>query len=74
MLDPEGEFASLRERYDYVLAGRGGHAGGTPLRQVLARRLLELGTSAILDIYELKAHDRVRFVRYFLEALVAWCL
>ena len=71
VLDPEGEFASLRERYDYVLAGRGGDTPAEPRSaKLLARRLLELGTSAILDIYELKAHERVRFVRYFLEALV----
>jgi len=71
VLDPEGEFASLRERYDYVLAGKGGDTPAEPRSaKLLARRLLELGASAILDIYELKAHDRVRFVRYFLEALV----
>lgn len=71
VIDPEGEFASLRERYDYVLAGRGGDTAAEPRSaKLLARRLLELRVSAILDIYELKAHDRVRFVRYFLEALV----
>jgi hypothetical protein len=36
----------------------------------LAERLLELKVSAILDIYELKPHERIRFVRLFLEALV----
>ena len=71
VLDPEGEFASLRERFDYVLAGREGDTPAEPRSaKLLARRLLELGVSAICDIYELKAHDRVRFVRYFLEALV----
>ena len=29
-----------------------------------------MGVSAILDIYELPSHDRVRFVRLFLEALI----
>lgn len=72
VIDPEGEFSSLRERYDYVLAARhGGDTGVDPrAARLLAERLLELGVSAILDIYELKAHDRVRFVRQFLEALV----
>jgi len=72
VIDPEGEFSSLRERYDYVLAApRGGDTTAEPrAAKLLAQRLLELNVSAILDIYELKAHDRVRFVRYFLEALV----
>ena len=71
VIDPEGEFASLRERYDYILAGKGGDTPAEPRSaKLLARKLLELRTSAIMDIYELHAHERVRFVRYFLEALV----
>ena len=72
VIDPEGEFASLRERFDYVLAVKqGGDTAAEPRTgALLAERLLELGVSAILDLYELKAHDRVRFVRVFLEALI----
>lgn len=72
VIDPEGEFATLRERFDYVLAAKtGGDTLADPrTAKLLAERLLELGVSAILDIYELKAHERVRFVRLFLEALV----
>jgi len=72
VIDPEGEFASLRERFDYVLAARsGGDTAADPRSaKLLAHRLLELGASAVLDIYELKAHERVRFVRLFLEALI----
>jgi Helicase HerA, central domain len=72
VIDPEGEFASLREKYDYVLAAR--HGGDTladpRTAKLLAERLLEMGVSAILDIYELPSHDRIRFVRLFLEALI----
>lgn len=72
VIDPEGEFATLRERFDYVLAAKtGGDTLADPrTAKLLAERLLELGVSAVLDIYELKAHERVRFVRLFLEALV----
>lgn len=72
VIDPEGEFATLRERFDYVIAApRGADAVATPATAaLLARRLLESGVSAILDIYELKAHERVQFVRRFLDALV----
>lgn len=72
VIDPEGEFSTLREKFDYVLAAKqGGDTSADPrTAKLLAERLLELGASAILDIYELKAHERIRFVRLFLEALV----
>jgi len=72
VVDPEGEFATLRERFDYVLAAKtGGDTLAHPrAAKLLAERLLELGVSAVLDIYELKAHERVSFVKLFLEALV----
>lgn len=72
VIDPEGEFATLREKFDYVIAApHDGDALATPqTAALLARRLLESGVSAILDIYDLKAHDRILFVRRFLEALV----
>jgi hypothetical protein len=72
VIDPEGEFASLRERFDYVLAAKsGGDTAADPRSaKLLAERLLELKVSAILDIYELQAHERVRFVRLFLNALI----
>lgn len=72
VIDVEDEFATLREKFDYVLAGRQGGdcPADTRCAALLARRLLELGVSAIIGIYELKAHDRVRFVRLFLESLI----
>ncbi|MGE3278056.1 MAG: DUF87 domain-containing protein [Vicinamibacterales bacterium] len=72
VIDPEGEFGTLRERFDYVLASKdGGDTSVDPrAAKLLAERLLELGVSAILDIYELKAPDRILFVQRFLEALV----
>lgn len=72
VIDPEGEFVSLREKFDYVYAAKqGGDTAADPRSaKLLAERLLELRVSAILDIYELKAHQRVDFVRFFLEALV----
>jgi DNA helicase HerA-like ATPase len=72
VIDPEGEFATLRERFDYVLAApKGGDVGADPRSAaVLAERLLELRVSAILDIYELKPRDRIAFVQHFCAALV----
>lgn len=72
VIDPEGEFASLRERYDYIYAARhGGDTAADPRTAgLLAERLLELRVSAILDIYDLRSNERVRFVKSFLDALV----
>lgn len=71
VIDPEGEFSSLRERFDYVLAGQGGETVAHPrTARLLAERLLELRVSAVMDIYELKHHERVDFVKIFLETLI----
>lgn len=72
VIDPEGEFASLREKFDYIIcAPTGGDALAAPATAAaLARAVWESGVSAIIDIYELKAHDRIAFVRRFVDALV----
>lgn len=73
VLDVEGEFHTLRERHEYVLAARQGGDTVASVRSasLLARRLLEVGASAIVDLYELPPPERIRFVRLFLEALLA---
>jgi hypothetical protein len=72
VLDPEGEFATLRERFDYVLAGRGADVPATPkAARILCRRLVELGASAVVDLYDLNLQERREFVRLFLTELMA---
>lgn len=72
VLDIEGEFFSLRERFDYIhAAAEGGDIVAHPkTAKLLAERLLELHVSAILDLYELKHHERILFVKNFLEAMI----
>ncbi len=72
VIDPEGEFPTLREKFDYVIAApHDADAIASPqTAALLARRLLEAGVSAVLDIYDLKVHERHLFVRRFLDALV----
>lgn len=71
VIDPEGEFSTLRARFDVVLVGAG---GDTPAdmrsAKLLAHRLLELGASAIVDLYEMKKTDRPVWVAAFVQALV----
>src|SRR5260370_4432259 len=70
IIDLEGEFATLREKLDYVLAGRDGDTPADPKSAaLLARKLLELNVSAIIDLYELHYQDRKHFVRLFLESM-----
>lgn len=71
VIDPEGEFGNMRGKYDFVYAGKGGDA---PVESrsaaLLARRLLELKASAIIDLYELPMQERKHFVRLFLDSMV----
>src|SRR5205807_4843057 len=71
IIDLEGEFATLREKFDYVLAGKDGDTPADPKSAaLLARKLLELNVSAIIDLYELHADERKRFVRLFLDSMI----
>lgn len=71
VLDLEGEFSTLREKHDYILVAKGGDAEvSLKSAAMLAERLLELNVSAIIDLYELPAQDRKRFVKLFLDAMI----
>lgn len=71
ILDPEGEFASLREQFDFILAGKNADVP-VEIRSagLLATKLLELEKSAIIDLYELHPQERQRYVKLFCEAIV----
>ena len=71
VIDLEGEFSTLREKYDYILAAKEGDTAAEPRSAaLLAKRLLELNVSAIIDLYELSHQERKRFVRLFLSAMI----
>ncbi len=71
VLDPEGEFASLREAFPFVLAGPDGDVPATPeTAPLLARKLLELGASCVVNLYDLNPDDRRLYVRRFIEELM----
>lgn len=71
VIDPEGEFTNLREKFGFVFAGKGGDAPvESRSASLLARRLLELKASTIVDLYELPPQERKHFVRLFCESMV----
>lgn len=72
ILDREGEFGTLREKHDVVLVGRGGEVEtAVATAAKLARKLAELRVSAVIDLYDLRKPEKRKFVRLFLEALLA---
>jgi len=72
ILDIEGEFKTLREKFpDFLLIGQDGDVElNMESASLLPKKLLELNASAILDISELKQPDRIRYTKKFLEALM----
>src|ERR1035437_387827 len=71
VLDLEGEFASLREKYDFVVFGKD---GDVPINMRYAAKyateILSLGVSAIIDLYELKHYERITFVKNFIDSMI----
>lgn len=72
VLDREGEYATLREKVDLILVGPNGDIP-TDLRsaELLARKLVELRTSAVVDLSDLKINEQRVFVARFCSAMVA---
>lgn len=70
ILDPEGEFSTLREKCDVLIAGP---QGDVPCEvrsaKLLARKVAELGCSAVADISALAPAEQCDFVAAFLAAL-----
>src|SRR5688572_26886794 len=73
VIDPEGEYHTLREQFDYILAAKhGGDAEASPrTAKTLCRRLMETSASAVIDLYDLPIAGRREFVKVFLTELMA---
>lgn len=72
ILDPEGEFATLREKLDMALVGRDGEIqANVRASGLLARKLLELRVSTVIDLYDLKLQERRSFIKQFIESLLS---
>lgn len=70
IIDPEGEYATLREKFDFLLIGPDGEL---PVDErsagLLARKLMETRVSAIIDLYGL-LELRAPWTAKFLDALL----
>jgi uncharacterized protein len=72
VLDMEGEFVTLREKFDMVIAGEGGEVGVDVRSAALfARRLLELKLSAVVNLSDLTVPGKRGYVRHFLEGVMS---
>lgn len=71
VIDPAGEFATLREKFGYVLVGEHGETPAD-IRSagLVAEKLLELKASAVCDLYSVKPADRHEWVKRFLTAVM----
>lgn len=71
IIDPEGEYASLREKFDFLLVGPEGELP-VDLRSagLLARKIMETRVSTIIDLYGL-TELRPQWAAKFLSALLA---
>lgn len=71
IVDREGEFPTLREKFGFVLVGPGGETPADPRSaKIVAERLLEMRASAVCDLFELGHEARHEWVKNFYSALV----
>ncbi|KKN75442.1 hypothetical protein LCGC14_0380630 [marine sediment metagenome] len=73
LLDPEGEFHTLREKYEFLLVAKGPAAdiqADVKHAPLLAKKLMETSANTIIDLYELNPFERIRFVKAFFNAMV----
>lgn len=75
IIDIEGEFSTLRERYPYVLVsateGEGDLRANPATAGPLCRKVAELGASVIIDLYDLDETDQQLFVANYAAELLS---
>lgn len=70
ILDTEGEFSTLRTKFDYLLIGKDQDIKPDyKTAALLAHRLIKERVSAVIDLFELSAYDRDMFVKNFVDAM-----
>ncbi len=71
IVDKEGEFATLREKFGFVLVGKKGETPADPRSaNKVAQKLRELRVSAVCDLSELHHQQRHEWLYHFIEGLL----
>ncbi len=71
ILDVEGEFRTLREKFDFLLIGNEGDVKlNMKSARMIPKKIMELEVSTIIDISDLKRSERIKYVKDFLEGLM----
>ncbi len=71
ILDVEGEFRTLREKFDFLLIGTDGDVElNMKSAKLLPQKIMGLEVSTIVDISDLKRNERIKYVKDFLESLM----
>lgn len=73
MLDVEGEYYTLKEKYGDILIV-GGHYSDLKISmkaaKLLPKEIISNRLSVVIDLSELQMNDRVMYVKHFLEAMM----
>lgn len=71
ILDPEGEFKTLREKFPFVLIGPGGEApADCRSAKLTILKILELRASAVFDLSEMARFEKHNFIKILAEAAI----
>lgn len=71
IIDPEGEFVTLREKFPFVLVGKGGETtADLRTAKLVMTKILELRASAIFDLSEMPLRERHEYVKLISEAAI----
>lgn len=71
IIDPEGEFKTLREKFPFVLIGPGGEApADCRSAKMTILKILELRASAVFDLSELPRFEKHNFIKILAEAAI----
>ena len=71
IIDTEGEFSTLREKYDYLLVGPDGEIPATSkTADLLPKKIMQMKISAIIDLSEMSKTEKCSYIKIFLESLL----
>jgi len=71
IIDTEGEFSTLREKYDYLLVGSEGEIPATiRTAELLPKKIMDMKLSVIIDLSEMSKSEKCSYIKKFVDALL----